>query len=339
MKAFLSIFFATLVAIFNFFTTDGCVKQLINRGDITGYAETVNAQKELPTFSTDENGDFTILQFTDTHFTTGLSYADISVLKTMENQIKEYEPDLVIVLGDMINDGEAGAFNKEYVLEAVGTMFEALEQYWAYIPGNNDCITCGTSADVVAYLTQFEHCLCSDVREISGGAQYSIDIERDGELVHSLIFLDTMDYDEEDDEYIYGYVHADQVGWCEGEINSKLKRNSDASVSVFIHENTPAFAEAAIYGEAYNEEYSTLDRQEEKFNIPKNKPLDDVFASAGCVGLVSMGHAHPSENKCSFYNGTYYHITPQTKKMSSLVTIHTKAEDTRAMYDFESIPA
>ncbi|MBQ8575969.1 MAG: metallophosphoesterase [Clostridia bacterium] len=337
MKAFFSIFFATLVAVFNFFTTDGALCQLMNKGDITGYSETVKADKELPILSTDENGDFTILQFTDTHFTTGISYNDVSVIKKMESQVKEYNPDLVIVLGDMIDDGESGAFNKQFVLDKVGTMFDELEQYWAYIPGNNDGMAHGTSADVTAYLSQFEYCLCADVRDVSGGAQYSIDIENNGTVVHSLIFLDTMDYDNEDDEHIYGYVHADQVKWCENEINAKLGKYSDISMSVFIHENTPAFAEAALYGEAYQDGYSTLDEVQEKYNIPKNKPLDEVFERAGCVGLVSMGHVHPSENKCSFYNGTYYHITSQTKTMSSLVTIHTGTDNTKEMYDFVKI--
>lgn len=337
MKSFFSIFFATLVAIFNFFTTEGSLCQLINKGDITGCSETVTAQKEIPTFSTDANGNFTVLQFSDTHFTTGLSYADVSVFRTMESQIKEYNPDLVVVLGDMIDDGESGAFNKQFVLDKVGNLFDSLEQYWAYIPGNNDGIAHGTSADVTAYLSQFDYCLCADVKEISGGAQYSIDIENNGAVVHSFVFLDTMDYDNEDDEHIYGYVHADQVEWCKNEINSKLEKHGDISMSVFIHENTPAFAEAGLYGEAYKDGYSTLDEMDEKYNIPKNQPLDDVFTQAGCVGLVSMGHAHPNENKCSFYNGTYYHVSAQTKVMTSLITIHTDADSAREMYDFETI--
>lgn len=337
MKAFFAIFLATLTAIFNFFTTDGSIRQLVNKGDITGYSETVAAEKEMPVLSTDENGDFTILQFTDTHFTTGLSYNDISVMETMKAQVAEYNPDLVVMLGDMIDDGESGSFNKEYVLDTVGTMFDEMEQYWAYIPGNNDGISHGTSADVTAYLSQFDYCLCADAKDVSGGAQYTIDIRNGETVVHSLVFMDTMDYDDEDEEHIYGYVHADQVKWCEDEMNKKLENYGDISMSVFIHENTPAFAEAGLYGEAYADGYSKLDEMEEKYNIPKNKPLDDVFKNAGCVGLVSMGHAHPSENKCSFYNGTYYHVAAQTKTMGSLVTIHTAAENTREMYDFIKI--
>lgn len=337
MKSFFCILFSVISAIFGFFTTDGSFTQLKNKGDISGYSETVDTQKQLPALKTDENGDFTVLQISDTHFTTGLSWNDIKVLKIMENLIVEYSPDLVVVSGDMIDDGESGAFNKQYVLDTVGGMFESLEQYWAYIPGNNDGIAHGTSADVTTYLTQFDHCLCADIKEISGGAQYSIDIKNNGKTVHSLIFLDTMDYDNEDDEHIYGYVHADQVEWCKNTIADKLNNNSDISMSVFIHENTPNFANATLYGEAYSDDYATISTTDEKFNIPKNAPLDEVFEAAGCVGLVSMGHKHPSECECSYYNGIYYQITAQAKKMSTLITIHTSANNTKDMYDFVKI--
>ncbi len=338
MKAFFSALLATFMAIFSFFTTDGSLTQLVNKGDISGYADTVDAQKELPTLFADENGDFTVLQISDTHFTTGLSYNDVSVMKSIEAKITELKPDLAVLSGDILDGGEAGAYNKQFVLDKIGSLFESLGQYWAYIPGNNDGLTYGTSADVTAYLTQFDHCLCADVREISGGAQYSIDIEQGGVIVHSLIFLDTMDYDNEDDVHIYGYVHEDQVEWCEAEVNSKLQKYGDIGMSVFIHENTPSFAKAAIDGEAYKDGYSTLDKVEEKYDIPKNAPLDVIFNNAG-VGLVSMGHVHPSECKCSFYEDTYYHITPRADVMSTLITIHTNADSNRDMYDFQQIRA
>ncbi|MCD7774679.1 MAG: metallophosphoesterase [Clostridiales bacterium] len=336
MKAFFSTLMAVLTAIASFFSSGG-ITQLLNKGDISGYADSISSYEELPDFEADENGDFTVLQFSDTHFTTGLSWADISVLNKMEEQILTYSPDLVVISGDMIDDGNVGAFNKQYVLDTVGELFDSLEQYWAYIPGNNDGINYGTASDVAAYLSQFEYCLVADLPEISGATQYSIDITKDGELVHSLIFLDTMDYDDEDDEHIYGYVHEDQVLWCADEIAEKQAISEDVTISVFVHENTANFAVAALYGEAYKEGYATLDEVAEKYDIPKNAPLDEVFENAGCVGLVSMGHVHPSECKCSYYNGIYYHITPKTKTMSTLITIHTGADNTRDMYDFEQV--
>lgn len=337
MKGFFSILMATLMAIASFFGTPGALKELVAKGDISGYAASSEVSYNHADFKTDENGDFTVLQFSDTHFTTGLSYGDTKVLDIMRAQMEKYKPDLVVVSGDMLDDGDYGAYNKAYVLRTVGELFEESEQYWAYIPGNNDGINYGSSADVTAYLSQYEHCLAADVKEVSGGAQYSLDIYNGDTLVHSLIFLDTMDYDNEDSDHIYGYVHADQVAWCQAEIASKITVNPDVKISVFTHENTPAFRKAAQNGSAYKADYAVIPVSAEKFDIPKNQPLDDVFAAAGCVGLVSMGHIHPSENQCSFLDGTYYHVTAKAENMSTLITIHTAAADSAAMYDFEQV--
>lgn len=308
-----------------------------NKGDISGYAETVTYSEELPDLYADENGDFTVLQFSDTHFTTGISLKDAKLLVEMKILTEKYSPDLVVVSGDMIDDGNDGSFNKAYVLRSVAEVFEGLDQYWAYIPGNNDGINYGTSEDVVAYLSQYEHCLVSDEKEISGGCQYSIDIILKGEMTHSMLFIDTMDYDNDDPDHIYGYVHEDQVQWCKDEIDSKKAENENVSVSVFLHENTPNFARAAKDGESYAWYYPKVSSQLEKYDIPKNQPLDDVFSESGCVGLLSMGHKHPLAAECSFYEGTYYHVTPQTVLSSTLITIHTDAENTREMYDFKSV--
>lgn len=337
MKAFFAILLAVLSGIFNFFTTDGSFAQLREKGDITGYSETIQADKDLPVLYTDNDGKFTVLQFSDTHFTTGLSWNDVKVLRKMEELTLKYKPDIVVVSGDMLDDGESGAYNKKFSLDKVIGLFESLEQYWAYIPGNNDGIKYGTSADVVAYLSQSEYCLCADEKDISGGAQYTIDISDGEKTVHSFVFLDTMDYDNEDDEHIYGYVHEDQVEWCRNAVNEKIRYNEDIILSVFIHENTPNFAKAATDGEAYKDDYSTLDEMKEEYNIPKNAPLDTIFEESGRVGLVSMGHSHPKEGKCSFYNGIYYHITPQTKVSSTLITIDTKTDNVKDMYNFEQV--
>lgn len=337
MSKFFSILMATIMAIVSFLSTPGAAKELVKKGDISGYADSVTQYEDKSDFKADENGDFTILQFSDTHFTTALSFADTKVLRTMKELTEKYSPDLVVVSGDMVDDGEMGAFNKAYVLRTVGEMFDSLKQYWAFIPGNNDGIKCGTSADVTAYLSQYKYSLAADVKEVSGGAQYSADIYDGEKLVHSLVFLDTMDYDDEDKDHIYGYVHADQVQWCKDEIASKQSINSNVKVSMFIHEGTPAFQKAAKNGSAYKEGYAPVAVCEEKYNIPKNQPLDDVFEQAGCVGLVSMGHSHPEQCQCSFWGGTYYHVTSQTKLMSTLITIHTGAENTKDMYDFEKV--
>ena len=337
MTNFLSVLMAFITMAVSLLSGGELAEEIKNKGDISGFAETVNVQKVLPDLYADEDGDFTVLQFSDTHFTTGVTLADMNVLQKMEDLTHKYDPDLVVVSGDMIDDGNEGDFNKAYVLRTVAGIFEEADQYWAYVPGNNDGINYGTSEDVVAYLSQYEHCLVSDVPEISGGCQYSIDIINGGEMTHSMLFIDTMDYDNDDPDHIYGYVHEDQVNWCKEEIAAKQAENSEVTVSVFLHENTPDFFRAARKGKAYKFGYPTLGLRMEKYNIPKNQPLDDVFNASGCVGLLSMGHNHPLFDQCSFYEGTYYHVAPQTKVASSLITIHTEEDNIRDMYDFRPV--
>lgn len=337
MTNFIFTIIAFITAVSTLLSGGALADELKNKGDISGFAETVNVQKALPDLYTDENGNFTVLQFTDTHFTTGISFSDISTLQKMEKLTKEYDPDLVVISGDMIDDGDNGLFNKAYVLRTVAQIFEDTDTYWSYVPGNNDGMNYGSSADVVAYLSQYEHCLVADEPEISGGCQYSIDIYDGKEMTHSLLFIDTMDYDNDDPDHKYGYVHEDQVNWCKKEIDSKKRLNKDVYISVFLHENTPNFARAAKKGEAYKPGYPTLTSLPESYNIPKNQPLDDVFEKSGCVGLLSMGHNHPLTVQCSYYNGTYYHVTPKPVVSSTLITIHTGSDNTRDMYDFQAL--
>ncbi len=337
MTNFLATLIAFITMIVSLQSGGALAEEMKTKGDISGFAQTVTVQKELPFLPADENGDFTVLQFSDTHFTTAISFSDMLTLNKMEKLTDKYDPDLVVITGDMIDDGNDGDFNKAYVLRTVAEIFEEADQYWAYVPGNNDGINYGTSADVVAYLSQYEHCLVSDEPEISGGCQYSIDITDGESVTHSLLFLDTMDYDNDDPDHIYGYVHEDQVNWCKEEITDKKRLNENIYMSVFLHENTPNFFRAAKKGKMYKFGYPVLNIRPEKYNIPKNQPLDDVFTESGCVGLLSMGHNHPATVQCSFYEGTYYHVTPQTAVASTLITIHTREADTKDMYDFRSI--
>ncbi len=337
MLSFFRTLIAFITALISVLSGGALADEMAMKGDISGFAETVAVQKELPSLYTDEEGEFTVLQFSDTHFTTGITFSDLSVLQKIEDLTEKYEPDLVVISGDMIDDGNEGDFNKAYVLRTVAEIFEEADQYWSYVPGNNDGQNYGSSEDVVAYLSQYEHCLVADVPEISGGCQYSIDIYDAEVLTHSLLFIDTMDYDDEDPDHIYGYVLEDQVKWCEEEIAEKKAENEDVYISVFLHENTPDFFRAAKDGEAYKPLYPRLGIRPEQYNIPKNQPLDDVFNESGCVGLLSMGHNHPSTVQCCYYNGTYYHVTPKTSIASTLITIHTRESDTREMYDFTSV--
>jgi len=319
-----------------------CGNSAGNSGDITGYAQNVSVVgREVPVFQVDINGDFTVLQFSDTHFICGSTKKDTKTLAAMRAQIESVQPDLVVISGDMVEgNNHNGKYNKKTALEAVGALFEDLGQYWAYVPGNNDGEMCGTSDDVASFLSQYAHCILADEEDLTGATQYVVDLKNaDGKTVHSLVFMDSL---ARDDNNQYDYMKADQVAWAKEVLQAKKAENADILCSFFFHMNTPNFANSGKAGAPYSSQYNPVPRDFYE-GIDGNAALDSALADADCVGLVSIGHIHPETNYCSFLNETYYHIVRSsgyntTKNPGCVqITIHTSVENTKEMYDFQEI--
>lgn len=309
-------------------------------GDITGYAQNVSIiGRETPSLYVDSNGDFTVLQFSDTHFISGDTKKDTKTLSAMRETIIEEHPNLVVISGDMIEgNNNKSKYNKKTALEAVGKLFDNLEQYWAYVPGNNDGEMCGTSDDVAAFLSQYKYCIIADEENLTGATQYVVDLKNAEEkTVYSFVFMDSL---ARDDNNQYDYMKADQVEWAKRILAEKKAENADIKCSFFFHMNTPNFALSGNNGTAYKDDYSPVPTDFYE-GIDGNAALDKVLTDSGCVGLVSIGHIHPKTNYCSYLNGTYYHVVrPAGYNVTNdpgcvKITVHTSSESTEKMYDFE----
>lgn len=341
MKKFTSVLLVVLMMALLF---SSCGKPS-SEGDITGYAIEVSIiGREVPSFTVDGNGEFNILQISDTHIISGSTKNDKETLENVRKQIENLKPQLVVVSGDMVEGNNKNSkFNKKTALETIGNMFEELSQYWAYVPGNNDGEFMGTTADVAAFLSQYEHCILSNEENLTGATQYSVDLkDSDGKTVHSLIFLDSLARDENNK---YDYMKEDQVEWAKQTVESKKQENPDVFVSFFFHMNTPNFALSGKNGTAYTGAFNYNHVPSDFYTgIDGNKAFDEMTEALGNVGLVSIGHIHPYTNYCSFYNGAYYHVTRSAgfgvtnNPGCTLITIHTDIKDTKDMYDFIEIP-
>lgn len=311
-------------------------------GDITGLAaENSIVGREVPFFIVDESGDFTVLQFSDTHLISGSTSKDTKTLESMKSQIEALNPGLVVISGDMIEGyNSKSKYNKEAALKTVADMFENMNQYWAYVPGNNDGEMNGSTDDVAAYLARYEYCILSNAENITGAAHYTVNLlDSAGNTLHSLIFMDSLARDENNN---YDYMKDDQVAWAKSVLEEKKSENPDIKVSFFFHMNTPNFANSGKAGEPYSADYAPIPTDFYE-GIDGNAALDEVLTNSGCVGLVSIGHIHPETNYCSFMNGTYYHVVRPAGYSKSKhpggveITIHTSAASTKDMYDFTEI--
>ena len=320
-------------------------KKPFHTGDLTGTAAQFSIiDREIPVLPVRDSGNFVVLQLTDTHLI-GVKGKDLKTFAAIEEQLMSIGPDLVVVTGDMLDGfNSAITVDKRGALEAVAEIFERYGQYWAYVPGNNDCEYLGSSADVAAYLGQnYPHCLLSNAEDITGATQYVIPIvDADGLVVHALVFLDSLARDPETNYLTYDCMKKDQADWLLEQLRALQEQAPLAKASVFFHMNTPAFTKAKNEGEPYSETYAMLDFPD-SWSIRGNEIVDKAIAAADNVGLVSIGHLHPPANWCAYLDGTYYQVVrasgyqATSKPGAAVITIHTYDGNPRRLYDFEEI--
>lgn len=319
-----------------------CSLSADKKGDISGYANSNSiVGREVPSLSVDGDGSFRILQFSDTHLISGSTKKDVKTLDAIKAQLEALRPELVVISGDMIEGNNVNRkYNKKAALEAIASLFEEEQQYWAYVPGNNDGEMLGSSEDVAAFLSQYSCCILSDEENLTGAVQYCVELtDKDGKTVHNLVFMDSLARDADNH---YDFMKADQVEWAKKTIAEKQAVNPDAKFSFFFHMNTPNFAVSGKTGEAYKQGYAPIPDDFYE-GIDGNAALDKVLTESNSVGLVSIGHIHPKNNYCSFLNGTYYHIVRASGYNTSKepgcvkITIYTDKTNTADMYAFEEI--
>ncbi|MDR2753436.1 MAG: metallophosphoesterase [Oscillospiraceae bacterium] len=320
------------------------IQKPFRTGELTGTPVGTQIGRAVPPMQVDRNGDFVILQFTDTHLI-DVRGKDLKTLDAIAAQVGRVGPDLVVVTGDMLDGLNTKLFaDKRASLAAIASLFERRETPWAYVPGNNDGETMGTTAEVVGFLAKnYQFCVLGNKKGLTGETQYAIPLlDEDGVTVHELLFMDSLMRDPETHYVTYDCMKQDQADWLQARLLALKAAAPLARASVFFHMNTPAFTAAKNEGAPYAAGYATSDFPDE-WSIDGNQAVDDAMNAAGNVGLVSIGHLHPSQNWCNFLDKTYYHIARpsgyQVAKQpgATKITIHTDEGNPRRQYDFEEI--
>ncbi len=303
------------------------------------YEEIYN--QEQISYDVGDDGEFRVLKINDTHFYNGTCENDVKTIEDLKAILDKTPCDFIVVNGDMVDGFN---LNPDYDKYGATRIFaELLEKYnipWTFVPGNNDGEIDGGNEDLIAYLMQYENFVCGNDENIDGDMQFFVNLEYDGELAHSLAFLDTH---ARTIKAIgkYDHIKENQSNWLINGINERKVKTS-----VFFHMNTPAFKAAYDEGELYGNFPSAyifpLD------SITENKMFDDMTADNEYISLLSIGHVH-SNNMCHFYNGRYYQLSsvsgynashPEDMTPScTLTVIDVTEENTKDMYHFEKVVA
>lgn len=203
--------------------------------------------------------EFRILQLTDIHIcgSIGTIQTDRKALKACYDLVRETQPDLIIITGDLVYPMPIQTFSKDN-LGAFGQVCELMDHIgipWAFVYGNHDTETAAAyQAEQLKGLfhyysnTPVGTLLYADRQpEIYGRYNQYIRVENTDGSLNSLLFLiDSNDYVKDAEKVNeYDSVHEDQIQWYADTIEKVSGEEGRLIPSfVFMHIPFQAFAEA-----------------------------------------------------------------------------------------------
>lgn len=162
--------------------------------------------------------EFKILQLTDTHLQSEeqLDYAR----ESFKELIDASSPDMIVFTGDFI-----WKKHTKELLPKVLAMIDEFEIPYAFTYGNHDL---EGNAKVKDFLKAFKKSKYGiyqrGPKNITGNANYSINIRQNGKIVYTLMMLDSLRYAKAPGTIRgYNYIHDDQVDYYEWNIKGLSK--------------------------------------------------------------------------------------------------------------------
>lgn len=190
------------------------------------------------------DGQFKIVQFTDLHW--GDDEANNRLARVLMDQVlAEERPDLVVVTGDVIEEGSC-TNPRESMRQAVEAMEESGTP-WALVFGNHDAEAAITREDLMPYLEEVRYGLTQrGPKTITGVGNYVLQVEgRNGETDLALFFIDSGDYYADPKVGGYATIARNQIDWFARESEALAAANGGTPVPAlaFFHIPLPEYAE------------------------------------------------------------------------------------------------
>ena len=256
--------------------------------------EIVSVSEDSVTVKKMSEGEFRVIMFTDTHLKGDKELDNITVSYMVEN-IKEQQPDLVILGGDVVTYG----FNKKRNIE-VCELFEQLGVYWAAVLGNHegDGFMMLPREDVIDLYASYEHCLITAGKEeIDGNGNCTVNVlNSDGSLREVFFLLDSGAYMTEDakKEYsvtkegdVYDGVRTSQVQWYKDKHDALQAEYGEFSSVTVMH--IPPFEAEREYSD---EDFIYGEKREGVCESGFDAGIVNAMLEKGSTSAVFFGHDH-----------------------------------------------
>lgn len=167
-----------------------------------------------PTLRFRDDGSFTIVQITDTHYQNG-EPRDLQTLDLLGTVVDAERPDLVVLTGDVIAGG--ACLDPADSWRKLVAPLESRGQFWMAVFGNHDDEGGATRADLMAVQREQPHCLSEPgPPNLPGVGNYVLPVAGgDGRLAAALYGIDSLSYAPRAVDG-YAWVTREQIGWYLG---------------------------------------------------------------------------------------------------------------------------
>lgn len=269
---------------------------------------TYNEKDGVYTITRPENREMRILQLTDIHLAGGIFTVsqDKKAISACERLIRETEPDLVIVTGDLAYPIAVQTLTLDNVLPYAefARLMEQLEMPWTFVYGNHDTEKNAvyTAENMNAFLSSNfamrdrddgkQLLLAERTPEVSGRYNQYLRTENSaGKLERVIFLLDSNAYADGG----YDCIHDDQVQWYTESVRA-LSEETGQTVPSFLFCHIPfhEYAEAAAALEAENPqaEYLFGTNGESVSHPEKRSRIFEEITKLGSTQAVFCGHDH-----------------------------------------------
>lgn len=256
--------------------------------------EIVAQTDDSVTIKKKSDGDFRVIMFTDTHLKGDKELDNITVSYMVKN-IKEQNPDLVILGGDNVTYG----FNKKRNVQ-LADLFENLGVYWATVLGNHegDGFMSYDRENVIKLFSSYDHCLVKEGKaDVDGYGNCTINIlNTDGTLKEVFFLMDSGDYmtAESKAEYgvteegdVYDGVKTSQVEWYKEKHDAIKKEYGEFKSVTVVH--IPLYQTEKEYTEG---DFLYGDKREGVCESGFDSGIFAAMKEKGSAQAVYFGHDH-----------------------------------------------
>lgn len=245
-------------------------------------------------FKFNDQGEFKILQLTDTHISVGENNQQ-HVIDLLASLVEAEKPDLVVFTGDVVTASN----NPKPCYVKFEQFFKKHSLHWAVTLGNHDAENEMPRNEVASILDDLEFCVNKSVDNFKGtNFLYEVKSNTNSKTKSILYFLDSQDYSKIKPRVEgYGWFSTEQVAWYKEQSRKFISEEKDTIPALaFFHIPLPEYTDAWCNGKAFGF------RKEVECSPKLNSGMFAAMVEQGDVMGTFVGHDHVNDYVASYYN-------------------------------------